>query len=93
MYHTIVLRMFSDQKFFPMIHKMHYGGDINIFNLEYSNLCWVFSKTFFCRVAIGEFRMSNRSRVMTNLVSTRASVFFVYIQAMNEQYPNRVRKP
>ena len=52
MYHTIVLRMFSDQKFFPMIHTMHYGGDINIFNLEYSNLCWVFSKTFFAELQL-----------------------------------------
>jgi len=30
---------------------------------------------------------------MANLVSTQASVFFVYIQAMYEKYPSRVRKP
>lgn len=42
MYDTIMFRRFRDEHFFPMIHNMYYGGEIVIFDLEYSSFCCFF---------------------------------------------------
>lgn len=56
---------------------MNYGGEVDIFYLEYSNLCWGFSITF---LAVLQFVNSVRAIVrpcVSNLVRTLASAFCV----------------